>query len=296
MSLIYNRRTTGFFDNGNASDPTGDAMGYSIALGKGINGSNAFDMNVNRYGDGVLSGNYIPVDTSKIYHLSATIRTYELSYNNRLGSGHIGYASYDENFQFISHRDSTGYGQTTLTRPANPGDTTVYIADSTSWYVGTVSSFWWISFFPATHPKFSDPYKLSRLWVSYDSTSPAVWTGSDYAINLHSPLPDWGYPLPAGTPVHNSRDGGSFNYALGAPDYPETWTTFSVLCTGEGAGSGSTFRWQTKYIRWLNLCNYNYRFEQSGPSAKYYIDNITFVERPNGTKLPNYFLESGRLR
>jgi hypothetical protein len=52
----------------------------------------------------------------------------------------------------------------------------------------------------------------------------------------------------------------------------------------ETASSGANFRDGTKYIRFLNLMNYNYRTETAGASAQYLLDNILLFEFADDTK------------
>jgi hypothetical protein len=91
-----------------------------------------------------------------------------------------------------------------------------------------------------------------------------------------------------GTPVGRTTSGGSYNYALGAPNYPSTWTTYTTpVMTGYVTGtasSGAEFRDGTKYIRFLNLMNYNYRAETAGASAQYLLDNILLFEFADSAK------------
>jgi hypothetical protein len=103
-------------------------------------------------------------------------------------------------------------------------------------------------------------------------------------------MPNIGYATPAGTPISVGQAGGTFNYALGAPNYPETWTTYTTSpFTGENRNSSIPFRQATKYIRFLNLVNYNYREETVGNSARYLIDNVILVQSPNNQALPSSF-------
>jgi hypothetical protein len=107
----------------------------------------------------------------------------------------------------------------------------------------------------------------------------------DYRLTLEdangNPItfPNVGYATPAGTPVSNGQAGGTFNYALGAPNYPASWTTyFTAPFTGEARTSSTPFRFATKYIKFLNLVNYNFLSETAGSPASYLIDNIILLE------------------
>jgi len=306
MGLIYNRRTTGLLENG--AGQSGDNTNFTWMSRKTTegdylsNGGSHFVGN-NVYGSGALGSQYIPVDTSKVYQLAYSVKTITQSYNNRNGSGHLGFASYDENKTFIDLRHCKGLGDTQLTRAATPGDTTIYVSSGSGWSNSTT-----------THQRglmlFGGIYPYSGGYTRYSITSNAYVTdgitdigGGEWAISLVNGLPSWAAALdgtgkyPIGTYVANGRAGGTYNYAMGAPIYPQTWTTYSAIISGESRNSGVPFRYGTKFIRFLNLRNYNYRSEQAGDSAKYVMDNLFFGEIPSvNDPLPTSFLQSNRFR
>jgi len=307
MSLIYNRKTTGLFENGAAQkgDNT-NFSGYTTRTTSGdylSNGRSLYMSNVNARGSGTLGAQYIPVDTSKVYQLAYSVKTITQSYNNRNGSGHLGYACYDENKTFIDLRNLKGIGNTQLTRAASPGDTTIYVSDASGWYTGTVHYFLAYMIFGGIYP-FSGGY--SRYNVASNGYTASTITnlgGGEWSIGLQSGMPTWSGALdsngeyPVGTYISNGRAGGTYNYALGAPVYPQTWTTYSTVCTGTARSTGPTFRHGTKFIKFLNLRNYNYRSENAGDAALYAMDNLFFGEIPSANDtLPTSFLQSDRFR
>lgn len=241
-------------------------------------------------GGTALSNDFIEVDTSKTYQMVCYARTLQRgSQNNSLAGGHIGFSCYDEDLNTIYLWQLGGIGNTTLSREASPGDSEIYITSDTNWY-NLVNNLWYfryVLFYPATHPKYSTPYEYTRVgtspYVLYDPNIQLTAEG-DYKLELvttgGSPttLPNLGYSLPAGTPVSNGRAGGTFNYALGAPNYPETWTRYATPpFTGESRNSEYPFRYGTKYIKFLILLNYNKRSE-SPQDHKWALDDIFFGE------------------
>jgi hypothetical protein len=230
-----------------------------------------------------------------------SVKTIQRSYNNRLGSGHLGFACYDQFFNFIDLRNCGGVGNTTLSRPLNAGDSFIYVNSVSGWSTDAVNSFFrHILIFPATHPYYSTPHYYTRIGFGDFSICHAntftLTAQGDYEVriqntsNVNITMPNIGYATPAGTPISVGLAGGSYNYALGAPDYPETWTTYTTPpFTGENRNSVYPFRQATKYIQFLNLVNYNYRTETAGNSARYLIDNILMVQCPNNSALPSSF-------
>ena len=307
MTILYNRRTTGLFENGAVQK--GDLTNFTVfnsintTSGNYLSNGGSFFMNQNRYGQTITGGEYIPVDTSKVYQLSYSIKTITQSYNGRNGSGHLGYITYDENKQFIELRYLKGIGDTQLTRAASPGDTTIYVADASGWFTGTTHYFLAYNLFGGDYPYSGGYTRYAVTSNGYTGSAVTNLGGGEWSIGLQSGMPTWSAALdgngeyPVGTYVSNGRAGGTYNYAMGAPVYPQDWTTYTAICTGETRGSGATFRYGTKFIRFMNLSNYNFRTEQAGDSARYVMDNLFFGEIPSSNdQLPNSFLQSDRFR
>lgn len=212
-------------------------------------------------GSGYTS-NRIPVDTSKSYQQVIYAKTVSPGSSGNNAGGHIGFACYDKNDSFIDLRYLKGIGQTTLTRTASPGDTTIYVANASGWSNSTAYHQRGVTFFPSSHPDYTIDKGYSRFLDYYQYNGITDIGGGEYSVTLDGTLPNWGYSLPSGTPLTNGRAGGSYNYALGAPTYPTTWTRYTTpVFTGESRNSSYPFRYGTKYIRFLILRNYNRRTE-----------------------------------
>lgn len=297
MGSTYGRKDFGLYDNGNFRRRSNDNFGFTFTDDSPDNRAGG-SIEITGSG-GWQGGQYIPVDTSKIYQHSVSVRTISQNVQGNNGSGHLGFACYDDQKRFIDLRNCGDLGNTTLSRPANPGDSVIYLSNSSGWYTGADVSnnrayFRVLIFYPATHPEFFRPHQYSRLnnrtYYRMEQTAQGDWavyldsnTGSQINTFNPSTLPDYGYPLPAGTPVSRGQAGGTYNYCHGAPIYPTTWTTYTTApFTGESRNSGLPFRYGTKYIKFLNLRNYNYR-SQGSPYATYRLSNIMFAECRNGT-------------
>ena len=304
MGIGYNFKAKNLFPNGFAQlgDNT-DFTAYASTTEDSLSGNRSFHMNANRRGNSLFNNSFIPVDTSKYYRFGLSVKTSQKSYNNRRGSGHLGFACYDNKFRFIDLRNCGGSGNTFLSRDLNPGDQYLYIQSSSGWETGVTPPsniiFRGIILYPPTHPEYSAPHRYSRIGLgdyNLGYNSMIQMPEGDWRLtisnlsNVSVAMPNIGYPTPAGTPISRGIAGGTYNYALGAPDYPETWTTYvTSVFTGENKNSGLPFRFGTKYIRFLNLSNYNWRNESGGPSAKYYLDNIILTEVNPNSPVPNSF-------
>jgi len=295
MAAFTGKREYGLYSNGQAqygNDTNFTTYNYTTA--DALSGDGCFVVNYNVYGSGMQGNEFVEVDPTKYYIHSVSVKTYQRSYNNRVGSGHLGFACYDKNKNFIDLRNCGGLNNAYLTRPANPGDTSIFVDrawwNSSTIYTSQRAYYRQILFYPANHPDYGTPHYYTRfnnrsVW-SITQTSQGDWeyklssyNGSGYSYTASS-LPDYGVgTMPAGTPISRGAAGGSYNYCHGSPNYPETWTTYTTSpFTGESRNSGVPFRQGTKYIKFLNLRNYNYRNEQAGNSARYYIDNIMLVQ------------------
>jgi len=294
MSAITGRRGLGLYKNGCGEYGTNENFTYTQwYTGDGVSGDGCFLINFDTT-SGWQSNEFVPVDTSKYYYHSVSVKTYARSgTTNRLSGGHIGFACYDKYKNFIDLRNCGDIGNTTLTRPANPGDTKIYIASASNWYTGAdVTNYTYyfrqILFFPATHPDYGQPWKYTRFnGMRYKSL---VQTAQgDWEMTLENgTMPDYGYPMPAGTPISRGVAGGSYNYCHGAPNYPDNeWVTYTTgAFTGENRNSSTPFRYATAYIRFLNLTNYNIRSDSGRPRPRPMFDNIMLVQaKPPSTQV-----------
>ena len=299
------------FTNGLCQDETlNEFSGLELHTGspQPLSGDACFKVISPAFGTSYLSDDFIEVDPTKNYMFSCSVKTTSLNYLGHLGSGHIGFSTYDEQYRFIDLRQCGDTGNTTLARDLNAGDSYIFITAKTGWYedASPLSYFSIPLLYPATHPEFSAANEYTRIGYGdynlYYNARNIPLTGSPPSYRLElvtsdtttpTTFPDIGYSTPAGTPISNGRAGGSYNYALGAPTYPTNWTTYTTpVFTGESANSVYPFRWGTKYIKFLNLRNYNYRTETGSPagtgtSAEYLIDNVMLVEVPPGKTYPD---------
>ena len=218
-------------------------------------------------GSGFQGSQYLEVDTTDQYNLTVYAKTFTPGSSGNNAGGHIGFACYDKNKTFIDLRNCGDIGNTTLSRPATPGDTSIFLTSSSGWYSGadvTNHTYYFrqILFFPASHPDYGVPHEYTRFNGMRYSSLVQTASGDWEMVLENGTLPDYGYALPTGTPVSRGAAGGSYNYALGAPTYPNTWQRYSTgLFTGENRNSGTPFRYNTKYVRFLILRNYNRRTE-----------------------------------
>ncbi len=289
MSCFTGRMSYGLFDNSQAEEGTDrNFTSFNYTTVDFFSGSGCFTIDYNIYGASLFGDIYIPVDPiNKSYIMSLYAKTTQVNYLGNLGSGHLGFAGYDKDFNFISHDQAFSLFNTVLTRQANPNDTSIYIARG-DWSVSATNHYRSINFYPSAHPEYNVVGGYTRLNIydnAYSTTGIVDVGGGEWRVDLLKAVPDWGISLPAGTPVGNTHSGSSFNYALGAPNYPMTWTRYTTpVMTGEvlnAPAGGANFRHKTRYIRFLNLANYNYRTEVAGNSARYAIDNILWIEGPN---------------
>lgn len=301
MTAVSGRKTTGLFDNGCFQEVSNrNFTSYSSYTLDSLSNGSCVGLLSNSYGGTIVASQGVVVDPTKTYQFSVSVKTIQRSYNNRLGSGHLRFSCYDQFNNFIDLRNCGGAGNTYLTRDLNPGDSFAYVQSVSDWSTSTTYFYRHLLLYPATHPYYSTPHYYTRIgFGDIDICHATTWTltaQGDYQVqlqntsNVNITMPDIGYATPAGTPVSTGQAGGTYNYALGAPDYPEIWTTYTTPAfTGESRNSGYPFRQATKYIRFMNLANYNYRTETAGNSARYLIDNVMLVICPNNQAISSTF-------
>lgn len=281
MAAHSGRRAMSLYTNGCGELGTDENFTYANwYTGDKLSGDGCFIIDFDTTA-GWQSSEFIPVDTSKYYYHSVSAKTHTRSgTTNRLSGGHLGFACYDKDKNFIDLRNCGGVGNTYLSRPASPGDTTIYVQSGSGWYTGSDVTnnngiFRHVLFFPASHPDYGKPHEYTRFnYVRY--TALVSHSNGDWMMTLDRPLPDFGGVLPTGTPISRGVAGGTYNYCHGAPNYPDTeWATYTTSpFTGENRNSGTPFRYGTKYIRFLNLCNYNVRSDSGRPRPRPMFDNI----------------------
>ena len=282
----FRNRNVGQFNFGTYSvDESFDGKGCVVATGGG--------------GGTYIASQYVEVDPTQTYQVIMYAKTVQRgSTNNDLAGGYLGFACYDKNKTFIDLRNCGDVGNNTLSREASPGDSIIYFTNSSGWYTGADVTdnrafFRQILFFPSSHPDYGTAYKYTRFnnrgYYRMEQTDQGDWavyldanTSSQVNTYTATTLPNYGYSLPAGTPVSRGVAGGTYNYALGAPNYPETWTRYATPpFTGENRNSGYPFRYATKYIRFMVLRNYNRR-SVSPQDHQWAMDRIFFGRCLNG--------------
>ena len=167
---------------------------------------------------GGFTGPRIEVDTSKSYRQVLYAKTFSPGSSGNNPGGHIGFACYDKNDDFVDLRNCGDIGNTTLSRAASPGDTSIYLTSADGWYQGsdvTSNAYYFrqILFFPASHPDYGVAHKYTRFNGMRYNALTQTGTGDWQMVLENGTLPDYGYSLPAGTPVSRGVAGGSYNYA-----------------------------------------------------------------------------------
>ena len=302
MSATSGRYETGRFKGGyvlSRKYKTGHAFtDYSDTLGPN-NKKRYFNVSNNVYGSGAYSGPLLEVDVENYwYTFAASTYTYQLSYNNRTASGHMGLRQYDAQGYTAYYYMCGGYGNTTLSRAASAGDTTIYITNGSGWYDGTTAGNCYATFYPAADSLYSTPYFYSRRSVRYANTGTAVTDigGGEWSVTLSSGLPNWGYSLPAGTPISNGRGNNANWYIItGNTNHNNlnTWRTFRSSPYTKYRFNGGSFINGITHVRFLHLRNYTYRIETAGAAAKYYVANIAAVRRKTNEVLPVSLFQRG---
>jgi hypothetical protein len=220
-----------------------------------------------------MSDNLVQIDISKSYQYTVYTRTLTKGGpgNDVLSGGHTGFSCYDSSQRFIDLRHCGGRANTILTRTLSVGDTYAYVSNdhSTEWFaVSGEYYFRHFMIYPPTHPEFSKKWEYTRIGFGdfdiYYSEITDIGGGELRikfcdANNTPITFPNIGYPTPIGTGIMNGVAGQSFNYAF----YPTTgdfgtWTKYMVTIKGadRDAFPATTFRYATKYIKFLHLINY----------------------------------------
>lgn len=218
-------------------------------------------------GGSAYLSNRIPVDTSKSYQQVMYAKTFSPGTSGNNAGGHIGFSCYDENDTFIDLRNLKGIGDTQLTRAASPGDTTIYVSDASGWSLSSTNHQRAFMLFGGQYPYSGGYTRYTVTNNAYSTSGTSNIGGGEWTVTLNSGLGTYSDVLvngsyPVGTYVANGRAGGTFNYALGAPTYPTTWTRYTTpVFTGESRNSSYPFRYGTKFIRFMILRNYNRRTE-----------------------------------
>lgn len=302
MGVVYNRKGFGLYNNGCGQfGDVSNFSAYTVYTTDSIsNGSSIGMENTATYGPAKFSDQFVPVDIAKSYQVSVIAKGLTNNYLGNPAGGHLGFASYDDVFNFIDLRNCKDLGDCQLTRAAEPGvDTVLFVDDASGWSTSATSSQRGLMLFAGSTYTYANGYSRHTILTNaYADTGIADIGGGEWTITLNSALPDFGdtdgggeYPI--GTWLANGRAGGTYNYAHGAPNHTTgSWTTYTTsVFTGGNRNSATPFRYGTNHIRFLNLANFNTRTETGGVSPTYALDNIIIVECPNGTAWPASLFE-----
>ena len=225
-------------------------------------GGGSFRININT--DSRFSDEAIALDTSQTWVLTAWGKSGDANGANYNANNRqfLGIASFDIDgnlIQSVYAARHPGSVNTTLAVALNPGNTTVTLTDATGWSnAGSAASrsfAWW----PYVNSKgYSYPaYGYSRNLTAYDSWATGAISGN--VITLRTP---WAGPaLPAGTPVRNTLDGGTYKYIAAAyVPVPNVWTRFQGYLSGVdtlGDNIVDAFFAGTAFVRLVFLVNYH---------------------------------------
>jgi len=243
-------------------------------------------------GSTAVGANYVPVDTSLTYKMVVYAKTIAAGSSGNNAGGHLGFITYDENKNFIELRNCKDLGDTQLTRAASPGDTTLYVSDASGWSLSSSAHQRGFMIFGGQYPYSGGYTRYTVVNNAYSTSGITNIGGGEWTISLNSGLGTYSDVLvngsyPIGTYVANGRAGGTFNYALGAPTYPTTWTKYETAnFTGENRNSGAKFRYGTKFIRFMVLRNYNRRTE-SPQDHQWGLARLFFGRVISGRTYPN---------
>lgn len=274
MATIGGPNNFGLFRNGDLREGSNVNFTFGTYIINGGVNNGPYIQRIGGSGAGLFSNEFIEVNTNNGYQLIMYASTIQTGSNGSLAGGHLGFACYDSSFRFIDLRQCGGVGNTTLSRELVAGDDEIYLTSNLGWVTGSdVTStnviYRHIIIYPPTHPEYSQPHRYSRIgsgdfnifYKSMVQTPQGDWKLKLASSNgVDSVFPNIGYSTPLGTPIARGVAGGSYNYALGNPNYPLNWTRYATApFTGENRNSGIPFRFSTKYIRLLILANYNQR-------------------------------------
>lgn len=297
MSSIGGRKNFGLFKNGDFSDGVNNFSFGTYNTSDQYSGKGCLQYVGGGYGT-AFSDDFIEIDVNKYYQMICYVRTLKKSTAGNLAGGHIGFACFDKNKDFIGLEQCGGIANTYLTRQLDVGDSYMYVSNinQSQWF--NVNGAWYLKFiliYPPTHPDYGQPYKLTRIGagnynIFYDEITDIGGGELRFRLcdNENNPIrfPNIGYPTPINTPICNGVGGSNYNYALNNPDYPLTWTRFSTpVFTGEGRTETYPFRWGTKYIKFLILLNYNHGGDNP-QDCIWALDNIFFGEVNGGRDYP----------
>lgn len=227
---------------------------------------------------GVFADDFIPIDADKGYALSLWAKSGDTSPSgvvtnfNPGNVQYVGFAAYDVDKQLIEgiHRLRVlGAKNTVLTQPLVAGQTLMHVESAEGWSADGAPHqrrFAWWPYASATgceYPAYtySRNIDLNRIAGAYSNGAWPLGGINGNTITLTAP---WsGATLPAGTPLQNVQDAGTYLYtALAAAPVPSTWTRYAAQLFGVNTLKSPdvdqfTLPPGTAYIRLVFLINYH---------------------------------------
>lgn len=220
----------------------------------------------------LVFGNYVEIDSNKSYTQTITMKS-----SDDTSLYIAGIVEYDVDYKpIVAPNVMWIAGSTTyLTKDLIPGDTVVYLNDTTNFQYSTLD------------------YQLGFLIWNYTDSTGYTYPKETYSRNWYPDLyvynnidktnntitlkTAWTGPkINAGTYLSQSNSGGTFNYGiLGGTTLSTSYKTYSNILTGtnKNADSLTKFRPGTKYIQTLILYSYS-----NSNEPKLSIKDYTFIE------------------
>ncbi|TDM04073.1 BppU family phage baseplate upper protein [Macrococcus carouselicus] len=208
------------------------------------------------------SDEFIPVDPSKSYLLSAWVKS-----KKAISQQYFGHACYDidRNAIYPENLESGNYPVAKLTKPLKVGDTIIYLDNVSAW----ADSSWTL-----TNDKKGVilwGYKDSKGYLFADRTysryNKIGIQSVDVTNNTITLSSAWDIPykdtqdgvFPIGHSASRTNKGGNYNYSvLSKVVVPATWTNYSGKVLGIGGSEATNvFRYGTTYIKLLFISNYD---------------------------------------
>lgn len=240
---------------------------------------------------------FIPVDTSRTYYLSARFK----KMGTKTAHTYLGFNPFDQNKAAIQSWQVIRYGQPLTVTGVSDTELSI-TGDFSGWNNShTVAHARTLAFYySGDTEKMSSIPQMSDIFLKYQDPSlePAYpstnWPGYDLADNqgAYSKVATGkiylNAPLPAGikdklllgtSKVMDHSAGGTYLYssAIGQ-DAPSEWTTYASFIQGEAFGNGANkFRPTTKFVKIIVGLNYMAPGDPDPNGYKEYMDDIIFT-------------------
>lgn len=236
------------------------------------------------------STEYIPVDTSRTYLISARFRAIGADPSITF----LGFDPFDSNKREISAWEVVRYGSDETITAFD--DTSISVAETISGWNsdGSIAGNRSLAFYysgdttklpDAVHYWYPAQYSPLNGYYNPASSQGAYSTAIGNTIFLNTPIPSAiaSRIIPGTTKIKNHSSGGSYLYT-GADSGKElkndgVWHEYGGNIIGEAFGNNAnTFRPQTKFVKLIFGVNYDASVGQVGPAAdKVLIDDLIFA-------------------